>query len=332
MRTHRSVAALAASITLASVSALPAAAVGQHSSASAAPALCSIFEGTIVGTPGRDHLVGTPGKDVIIGLGGGDVIDGRGGNDYICGNDGNDRIEGGGGDDVILDGRGRDLASGGGGADTMGDSQEPGGNDLYLGGPGGDGFNVYKGGNDIYRGGSGRDYFGVQEANGARLFGGRGQDLVSMTGYKAPESVDAGAGRDRIIINSDARTPGQTMTVDHRLGVLTFSESGIRMPLMGFERTALSFTLFDDAAPTPATITVRGTSGNDEIKILAEDRYFQTTGPVFAYGYGGDDVFLGSRYDDVIRGGSGTDTANGNSGDDTCVSIEHATFCETIEP
>lgn len=76
--------------------------------------------GAILGDPTLDdNLVGTGLDDSICGLGGNDTLRGFSGADTLEGNDGNDEISGGAGADMLFGGAGNDTLFGGGGDDTM---------------------------------------------------------------------------------------------------------------------------------------------------------------------------------------------------------------------
>jgi Ca2+-binding RTX toxin-like protein len=130
--------------------------------------------GTGMGTSGDDRLNGSSGPDRIFGLAGNDLLLGLGGRDLL---------EGGSGDDSLDGGAGADTLKGGTGDDTLRGSL---GNDVLSGGAGTDSLSGGPG-NDTLSGGTGAD----------TLNGGSGNDTINSKDG-VPETVNCGAGRDRV--------------------------------------------------------------------------------------------------------------------------------------
>lgn len=154
----------------------------------------------VTATPGRvtpaggfPTLTGTEGADVLSGTGGDDVIDGLGGADRINGGAGNDVLRGGaGGDD--LDGSF--------------------GNDQLYGGPGDDYLQDHEGASAYLDGGGGNDWLALDNplATSVQLIGGDGDDYIEVNvGGTGTGTVDAGAGLDRVVLDTDGMAIGVTL-------------------------------------------------------------------------------------------------------------------------
>ena len=145
---------------------------------------------------GVPNMVGSEGPDVITGTEGNDTIDGLGGADRINGGAGNDVIRGGaGGDD--LDGSF--------------------GNDQLFGGPGDDRIYDNEGASASLDGGSGNDWLSIANQSGTsfQLIGGDGDDFIEVeVGASGTCGVDAGAGQDRVVLDSNGMTISVTLGSD----------------------------------------------------------------------------------------------------------------------
>lgn len=133
---------------------------------------------TVCGGSGGDIIRGGGGADTLLGEGHGDKIYGGNGVDHLLGGSGGDKLWGEGGSDFIEGGTGNDKLTGGPGDDTIHGaagtdvfhSQLDDGDDVYDGGPAGDG------GDDVlsFQGDS-----GVIVDLGAGTSEGRGSDVVT---------------------------------------------------------------------------------------------------------------------------------------------------------
>ena len=190
--THRSAAAAAGIVVLASAAVMPL------SGAEAAEPLCFGLTPTLVGTSGDDEFTTVDGQvDIIYGGEGSDVLrsegeDGTGndpgdflcggpGNDYIGGGDGPDHINGGDGDDDVDGWRGTDVIQGNAGDDFVTDDSifsNDRVDDTLRGGPG----------NDQMYGGWGAD----------RLYGNRGHDFIYDIECDGPTRLVGGGGADHL--------------------------------------------------------------------------------------------------------------------------------------
>jgi Ca2+-binding RTX toxin-like protein len=157
------------------------------------------------------NITGTDGNDVLTGTGDSDSIFGLDGNDELWGGDGNDHLNGGLGDD---------LMAGEGGDDYL--DSTAGGSDTMIGGEGNDRFQIYR--TDLAAsvlsvdGGNGDDqlyYEALVSTGGGPLnyavngdtmtvTAGAGNDRLQL-GAIAQATIDAGAGRDHVIV--DIRSP-----------------------------------------------------------------------------------------------------------------------------
>ncbi len=150
----------------------------------------------VVPAGGVPTLVGTEGPKVINGTEGNDVIDSLGGADRINGGAGNDVIRGGtGGDD--LDGSF--------------------GNDQLFGDPGDDRIYDNEGASADLDGGTGNDWLSIANQSGTsfQLFGGDGDDFIEVeVGSTGTCVADAGAGQDRVVLDSNGITISVTLGSD----------------------------------------------------------------------------------------------------------------------
>lgn len=291
--------------------------------AEAAAARCHGERATIVGTARADRLVGTTGPDVILGRGGADTIIGLSGDDLLCGGSGDDTIVAGNGRDIVDGGRGNDRLKGQKGMDTFLADGRRGddGDDLYVGGPDKDRFHLMAPGRDTLRGGAGHDQVNLfGDVRGLRASGGVGNDRFRVHSDQ-DITLAGGLGRDRIVVTGYAASADQRLTVDYRVGKIIDTYADSVVTVSSIEVTEIRVP---DLEHTLAAYFY-GTGGDDEISV-----HGGSLAPLVAFGYRGDDVFLGSATgDDTMDGGAGTDRADGDEGHDTCLSIERATSCES---
>ncbi|GAA3997847.1 calcium-binding protein [Sphingomonas humi] len=167
----------------------------------------------VVPAGGVPTLVGTDGPDIITGTDGSDVIDGLGGAD---------RINGGGGNDVIRGGAGGDDIDG------------SFGNDQLYGGPGDDRIVDNDGTSAYLDGGTGNDWLGVENYTGTSftLIGGDGDDYIDVAvGSGGLCVIDAGAGLDRVVIDSNGMPI--TLTLGSGRDQLVLGEGALASPKFG---------------------------------------------------------------------------------------------------
>ena len=119
--------------------------------------------------------VGTQADELGVGGEGIDVMDMAGGQDYVASS--------GGGNDIVLGGSGGDVLT------SDGDF------DVVLGGSGADSIDV-RGGGAVVRGGSGNDTISGSNANTDVLLGDEGDDVIR--GYGGADVIYGGAGRDML--------------------------------------------------------------------------------------------------------------------------------------
>lgn len=139
----------------------------------------------VIPSGGLPTLLGTDSSDDITGTSGNDVIDGRGGADRIIGGAGNDVLYGGAGGDDITGSFG---------------------NDELYGGPGDDRLYDDEGTSGSLDGGTGNDWLSIDNSSGTsfHLTGGDGDDLIQLAvGSAGLAVIDAGAGQDRVVIDSN---------------------------------------------------------------------------------------------------------------------------------
>lgn len=137
------------------------------------------------------------GYPTLSGTEAGDIITGTAGNDIIDGHGGADQIDGGAGNDVLR---------GGAGGDNLDGSF---GNDQLFGGPGDDYLKDHEGSTSYLDGGIGNDWIAIDNplATSVQVVGGDGDDYVEITvGSTGTATVDAGAGQDRVVVDSAGMT------------------------------------------------------------------------------------------------------------------------------
>jgi hypothetical protein len=161
------------------------------------------------------------------------------------------------------------------GNDTFGGKA---GNDTLLGFGGNDSFNMTKGGNDTVNGGDGNDTF---------TFG---------AAFTAADSVDGGAGTDKVALNGDY-SAGVTFGAATMVNV----ES---MTLVGKHSYNLTFNATSDTTGQSLDVTAANVTSGHSVTL---------DGSALA----GTLRLVGSTGDDTLRGGAGSNTLNGGDGNDT---------------
>lgn len=207
-----------------------------------------------------------------------------------------------GGDDIFIGGAGGDTLSGMGGWDWLDGGA---GDDVLLGG---DGDDVLLGGTglDELRGGEGADY----------LFGGGGEDVLygdagddTLIGGSGADQLYGGAGDDVFIIEGN----GHGDVMDGGAGSNTLSFERAAKGVYIWLRSNTSDRALDGSFAYDYTRQniwgVIGTAFADEIRGGA---YADTL-----RGGNGDDLLWGFNGNDLIEGGAGADDINGEGGIDT---------------
>lgn len=143
---------------------------------------------TVVCT-GDTSCEGTDGNDTIYGTDDTEIIDAKGGSDRVYGRDGNDSLAG---DSDFFPGEDRFPP----GSQTLLD-----GNDVVLGGPGGDSI-TGNGGSDVLSGDDGNDAIFAAELSlrpgRDYVFGGRGDDHILQANDGYFDYIDCGEGTDTV--------------------------------------------------------------------------------------------------------------------------------------
>jgi trimeric autotransporter adhesin len=293
---------------------------------------------------------GTPGDDLFIGTEKADTFDGLGGNDRIEGGDGNDVLRGGDGDDVIEGGRGEDRLEGGAGDDFLSGGT---GTDHLDGGAGYDildysfsrdrwtidlaagtsritggaspaetiiGFEGAIGGiaADTISGDAGANRITGAEGNDS-LSGRDGDDAFLVEGSESGfDSVDGGAGNDRIEALADSTVIGLTSLT----GVETITGGGFAGVLVA--GTELDDLLDFSGATLVGIDRIVLQTGNDVlVSSLGADTI--EAGP-------GNDVirYVGASYGaDTVVGGDGTDRIEAGA-DNAVIRLKTFSGIETI--
>lgn len=241
---------------------------------------------TIYAGYGSDNIIGGDGADMIYGdespssvaQDGDDIISGGGGNDTIYGAGGNDTIDGGEGNDSLYGGDGDDAITGGDGNDVLMGGR---GADILDGGAGDDNLN-----------GNADAFGGAEDLLPDVLIGGAGDDIIAA-GYR--DRVDGGSGADTLSFNALGATSGIIADFSRLTNGETIVVGGVA--LSGIEYVN----------------SIGGTDFNDTL--IAGAAYPQST--TYIYGYGGDDLIVGTSGRDSIDGGDGNDVLIGGLGQDT---------------
>lgn len=204
---------------------------------------------------------------------------GQGGNDTITLNEGSGALPranlfGGTGNDVLIGGSGGDMLFG------------QSGNDTLLG----------KGGFDFLFGGSENDTLTGGDADD-QVFGESGNDRMVWNPGDDTDLNEGGAGIDTVEVNGGGGAE-----------VFTTTANGTRVR-------------FDRLDPAPFAIDI-GTSENLVVNMNGGDDRFSATGNLAALiqitvdGGTGNDTILGSNGIDLLRGGDGDDFIDGQQGND----------------
>jgi Ca2+-binding RTX toxin-like protein len=182
-------------------------------------------------------------------------------------------------------------------------------------------------------GGAGDDsLFGSGAAGVLDLDGGAGNDALDS---HHPGHLLGGPGDDQLSWETDGPTPlvaglvldggqgtdllglWQGITIDMSAGSMT--SGSVTATAANFEDFLGSITLDPETS-----YDITGTDGPNSIMVGGNGSTIHSLG--------GDDVILGDDGDDLIDGGPGDDTADGQGGTDTCVSLEHPSNCEVVNP
>jgi Ca2+-binding RTX toxin-like protein len=238
------------------------------------------------------------------GTSGNDTVTGTAAANKFFGNLGNDTLKGLGGRDLLFGGYGNDTLDGGDGDDRL------------IGGYG----------SDKLIGGTGNDFIRTGVA---------GLDNYDLYAETTKDTVDAGAGNDRVVIDTGDTALGgsgmDTLVIQSRL-----SDKG-EPPLLKLDfaqvtgSKALQFGMGTTSAGQFENVDVflfglkpdsslSGTSGDDRLQLGVTPT---TGGPLVGskgdggsiFGRGGNDYLSGSAYSDRLNGGDGDDIIR-NSGSD----------------
>jgi serralysin len=195
----------------------------------------------------------------------------------FAGGSGIDRIIGSGLHDRIFGGLGNDVLQGGAGNDTLGGDE---GADWIYGGAG----------DDDLQGGAGNDV----------IFGGIGNDYIYISSEPGADTIDGGAGIDRIELDRSLYTQSISLSLAGP-AISQVLVGGIRV--VGIEQ-----------------LTLIGGSGNDNITGGAfEDGLFGGVGNDTFNGAAGSDYLDGGAGNDRLEGGLGADTFLGGMGNDILI-------------
>ena len=283
------------------------------------------------GGDGNDAIHAGPGNDILAGGDETDFLDGGIGNDRLSGEDGVDNLLGGAGDDVLLGGESEDTLNGETGDDRLDGGQDSDflvggqGNDTLLGSSGSDtlrgevGHDMLFGadGDDLLDGGFGSDWLlggpGIDV-----LIGSDGDDLIIIRAGDVPagevETINGGAGTDRLLLNGFSRVPSLTGTSQagrrHEVDLVDPLTGGIyRITNVEQTETTQVVAKLDDGGERPVTLVLLNPSAAEATgRVL----FFGPDGSVVAPASGAtrgreDTSFnvpaLGSlRVDAVVRG------------------------------
>jgi len=246
---------------------------------------------TASGDAANDLIVGDNDTDSLSGNAGDDVLFGLEGNDVLASGDGDDTLDGGAGNDTFYGGAGNDTLDGGAGNDT-----------LY----GGQGDDTYQ-----FKKGDGADGI-IENYDGYYGAGGGTADKIRFLDVASTEVTALRSGYNLIL-----QYGSDSLTISEHFG------GGANQ----IERIEFADGMAWDLAAIQANVTVRGTTGNDNLYGLAvADRMYGLEGnDVLASGDGddtldggvGNDTFYGGAGNDTLDGGAGNDTLYGGQGDDT---------------
>jgi Ca2+-binding RTX toxin-like protein len=309
-------------------------------------ALVGIEGASLTGTAGSDTLDASA-ADIPATLAGGDSADtlsggtaaddvaGGDGADALAGGDGTDSLTGDAGDDAMVGAAGDDTLAGG---DGTGDRVAETGDadfvitDTALTGAGTDALSGVEG---AVLSGTAADSANTLDASGftlgaVTLGGGGGDD--TLAGSSSSDSLDGGAGSDRV-----ARTADASMTLtDTQLAVAGADTDA----LADVERASLTggagANTLDASGFTLGAVSLAGGDGSDSL--------LGGSGADSVGGDAGDDTVTGGAGDDTLGGGDGTgdrvaetadadlvptDTALTGAGSDALSGIEGAVLSGT---
>jgi Ca2+-binding RTX toxin-like protein len=246
------------------------------------------------------------------------TIDGGAGNDTITGGDGNDTLLGGDGNDVITGGRGSDTAQLGAGDDTF-----------------------------VWNPGDASDVVDGQD----------GTDTLLFNGANIAETMSISANHGKVSLVRDiANITMDLDNIEHiQVNALAGADNITVNDLAGTEVTQVTLDLGANDGATDE-VTVNGTSGNDQINVVAtatgvaviglpaqvnidhpeagdlltvsggngNDTINASSLPADVIGLaidggGGTDTIIGSQGADRLLGGDGSDTVVGGRGNDTAL-------------
>lgn len=232
----------------------------------------TVFGASVTGVE-RYTIHGTDYDDTFTGGHWTDLLQGNGGNDTLYGRGGTDYIDGGTGND-FLSGRG--------------------GNDTIHGGHG----------NDALYGDAGHDTLAAGLGND-KVLAGNGDDEIEMRIGQGKDTVDGGAGLDRLTLSG--LTAGFTAKAADVVNTLSDGST-----VTGIEAYVLEGSSGSNAFTTlGGDDKLFGFDGNDVLKAGAGDDLL--------YGGWGDDTLWGEAGDDLLDPGGGKDTLYGGAGTDTAV-------------
>jgi len=321
---------------------------------------------TLNGSSGADTLIGSSGNDILSGKGGADIIQAGDGNDTILINSNEvpsgETIDGGAGFDKLVVGNSNmhpgatisnmeelDLASGvqdvfltsaqladfdfinhldGNGAAFSITAQNAGTYSLAgktitgiltLNGSSGDDTLIGSSGDDILSGKGGADIIQAGDGNDTILIG---------VGEAAPgESIDGGAGFDRLVIN-DPNVDLSTLTITGIEEIIL--GSGVNaITLSGAQLAGIDHITQADGAAFTINAASGGTYSLADITFAGSATLNGSSDADILIGSSGDDILNGNAGNDVLHGGAGADTFNGGDGFDR-VSYADATAGVTI--
>lgn len=291
-----------------------------------------VNDDVLFGGDGNDTLSGGNDNDLLFGGSGNDRLDGDSGNDRLFGETGNDSLYGGSGDDSLDGGVGDDLLNGGAG------------DDLMNGGSGKDRFeywidnstrNINLGtlfGHDTIT-----DYVSGTDTLDLRTLFERLSDsnvtkiltaadaLVSDSGiYNVANLAMAGFyfqfGSSNVAVQEMTTLGGDTIFVSLTASMVNGHKSA-------------SITIVNESNPLDAGMTIslndvadikasdflresmKAVHGNDQDNLLFYSEGLESKA-VKLYGFGGDDILVGSAKGDQLWGGTGDDILRGENGND----------------
>jgi hypothetical protein len=189
------------------------------------------------------------------------AIDGGNGNDNLTGGSGDDTLVGGNGDDILNGGAGTDTLEGGNGNDTIDGNK---GNDPELGGNGDDTF--------VWNPGEGSD----------TIEGQNGSDTLLFNGAAGAENVDLSANGSRLkFFRKEATITMDTAGVEQVIfNALGGADNVTVNDLTGTDVTNVSIDLGVGGASDKQldTVNVKGTDGNDRIRVAGNADSISVTG------------------------------------------------------